>query len=136
MSDDAHPDVIRVLICDDHDAIRALLHLVVELGENMSVVGDAADGQIAIDEAERLQPDVILLDLSMPVLTGLDALPGIRRAAPDAAIVVFSGFATANVAAEMLALGAACYLQKGASPAVIIATIARVHSERVVTTRA
>ena len=60
----------------------------------MRVVGEAADGNEAIVEAIRLQPDVILLDLAMPNRSGLEALPELRRVAPNAQIVVFSGFAS------------------------------------------
>ena len=81
-----------------------------------------------IAEATRLQPDVILLDLAMPNLSGLDALPELHRVAPNAQIIVFSGFASAAVADEVIALGAASYLEKGASPETIVATIAEAHA--------
>lgn len=66
---------------------------------------------------------MILLDLAMPIRSGLEALPELRRVAPDAQIIVFSGFASAAVAAQAIALGAASYLEKGAPPATIIETI-------------
>ena len=94
----------------------------------MHVVGEAADGNEVIAEAARLQPDVILLDLAMPNLSGLDALPEVHRVAPNAQIIVFSGFASAAVADEVIALGAASYLEKGASPETIVATIAEAHA--------
>lgn len=112
-----------VLICDDNDAMRTLLGVIVGTGLGMRVVGEAMDGNEAIVEAKRLQPNVILLDLAMPNLSGLEALPELRRVAPDAKIVVFSGFANATVADEVMALGAASYLEKGANPDTIIATI-------------
>ena len=87
-----------ILICDDNDALRELLRAVVDTGLGMRVVGEAADGNEVIAEAARLQPDVILLDLAMPNLSGLDALPELRRVAPNAQIIVFSGFASAAVA--------------------------------------
>ena len=112
-----------MLICDDNDALRALLRVIIDTGRSMRVVGEAADGNVAILEAARLQPNVILLDLAMPIRSGLDALPELRLAAPDAQIIVFSGFSSATVADEVLTLGAASYLEKGASPETIVATI-------------
>jgi DNA-binding NarL/FixJ family response regulator len=115
-----------VLICDDHEQVRGFLRQIVDGTPRLRVVGDASDGHEAIVEATRLQPDVILLDLAMPNLNGLEALPELRRVAPAARILVFSGFSTANVAELVLARGAAAYLEKGARPATIIATIEQV----------
>lgn len=99
--------------------MRDLLVLVVEMRQGLSVAGEAADGVEAIVEAERLQPDVILLDLSMPRLTGLDALPDILRVAPRARVIALSGFAASVVAGNVLAAGAHRYLEKGVDPQVI-----------------
>jgi DNA-binding NarL/FixJ family response regulator len=112
-----------VLICDDNDAIRTLLSAIVGDSPGMRVVGEATDGNEAIVEAIRLQPNVILLDLAMPNRNGLEAIPELRRLVPDAQIIVFSGFAGAAVAEQVLALGAAGYLEKGAHPETIVATI-------------
>jgi DNA-binding NarL/FixJ family response regulator len=115
-----------VLICDDDSSMRSLLRVVVELAPGMRTVGEAADGEIAIREASRLQPDVILLDLAMPVLSGLDALPRLRECADEAKIIVLAGFSTATVADQVHALGAATYVEKGADPDTIVAAIERV----------
>jgi DNA-binding NarL/FixJ family response regulator len=112
-----------VLICDDNAAMRTLLRAVIELTRGMRLAGEAADGEAAIREASRLQPDVILLDLVMPVLSGVEALPRLRQSAVDAKIIVLAGFSTATVADHVLALGADSYLEKGADPATIIAAI-------------
>jgi two-component system invasion response regulator UvrY len=118
-----HEPESGVLICDDNIAMRVLLGVIVGTAHGLRVAGEAADGDEAILEATRLQPDVILLDLAMPNRSGLEALPDLRCVAPDAQIVVLSGFAEATVAEEVLALGARTYLQKGADPDTIIATI-------------
>ena len=107
-------DTVGVLICDDNEAMRVLLRSVIGLRPALHVVGEAGDGDTVIVEAKRLQPDVIVLDLAMPRRTGLDAIPELRKVAPGARIIVFSGFATANVADEVIARGAARYLSKGA----------------------
>jgi DNA-binding NarL/FixJ family response regulator len=119
---DDRPDS-SVLICDDNVAMRVLLGVIIDTAAGLRVAGEAADGNEAVLEATRLQPDVILLDLAMPNRSGLEALPDLRRVAPDAQIVVLSGFASTTVAVEIYALGARTYLQKGADPDTIIATI-------------
>jgi len=107
---------IDVLICDDVDAMRMLLGAVIGLRPGLRVVGEARDGNEAISEAKRLQPDVILLDLSMPLRTGFEALPEIREAAPDARVIVLSGFLAATIETDVLTLGAALFMEKGAHP--------------------
>jgi DNA-binding NarL/FixJ family response regulator len=114
---------VSVLICDDAPAIRFLLGVVISLREGMSVIGEAADGNEAIGQAELLQPDVILLDLSMPHCTGLEALPEINRVAPAARVIVLSGFASSILEAELDGHQVAAYLQKGSDPDEILAAI-------------
>ena len=112
-----------MLICDDNDAMRSLLGVIVDTSLGMRVVGEAADGKEAVVQATRLQPNVILLDLAMPIRSGLEALPELRQVAPDARIISFSGFAGSIVAEQVIALGAVAYLEKGADPDTIVATI-------------
>ena len=115
-----------VLVCDDNASMRILLGAVVEsAASRLQGVGNAADGTVAVGEAERLQPDVILLDLAMPNRSGMEALPDLRRVAPEARIVVLSGFAATAVAEQVLTLGATSYLEKGAHPDEIVAAIDR-----------
>lgn len=121
----SNADPIGVLICDDISSIRLLLRVTIELRDGsdgkmaLHVVGEATDGNEAVSEAERLQPDVILLDLSMPHRTGLDALPDIKRVAPGAKVIVVSGFSASVMADDALARGADSYLEKGSDPDVI-----------------
>lgn len=114
---------IRVLVCDDASSVRVLLGVIFDIHPRIEVVAEAADGREAIEQASRHQPDVVLLDLAMPVMDGLDALPAIREAAPDARIIVFSGFTEGGMAGRALALGASGYLEKGAEPETITALI-------------
>jgi DNA-binding NarL/FixJ family response regulator len=104
---------LAVLICDDYEAIREALCDVIAAVPTLHVVGQAADGAEAIAEASRLQPDIILLDLAMPLLSGLEALPELRVVAPDATIIVLSGFGSAIIADQVRAAGADGYLEKG-----------------------
>ena len=112
-----------VLICDDNDAVRTLLGVIVDSSPGLHVAGYAIDGVDVLLEATRLQPDVILLDLAMPRRSGLEVLPELRTIAPKSEIIVFSGFSSSAVAEEVIALGAASYVEKGAHPDAIVAAI-------------
>jgi DNA-binding NarL/FixJ family response regulator len=81
----------------------------------MEVVGEAGDGLAGVEAVRLEQPDVVLLDLSMPVMDGLEALPRIRRLVPTAKIIVLSGFEATQMSERALAIGADGYLQKGMS---------------------
>ena len=113
----------RVLLCDDSPQIRELVRIVLELDGN-EVVSEAENGREAVDEAERLQPDVVLLDLSMPVMDGLEALPQIKRVAPQARIIVLSGFDNDRLVSQALALGADHFVPKGGDPDEIVDAVA------------
>ena len=103
----------RVLIADDSDDVRMLIRMKLELGSTCEVAGEAADGEEAVALAGELRPDLVLLDLAMPRMDGLQALPLIRDAAPDARVVVLSGFDENTLADKALAAGAVRYVEKG-----------------------
>jgi DNA-binding NarL/FixJ family response regulator len=105
---------ISVVVCDDVPELRQLARAVLEEDGEMEVVGEASDGREAIEVIERLQPDVVVLDLSMPELDGLEAIPLIHQVAPQAEICVFSGFEEGKVAEVALSLKASRYVRKGA----------------------
>lgn len=105
---------ISVVICDDVPELRQLTRVVLEQDGEIQVVGEAADGREALEVIERLQPDVVVLDLSMPELDGLEAIPIIHQVAPKAEICVFSGFEEGKVAEVALRLKASRYVRKGA----------------------
>ena len=105
---------ISVVVCDDVPELRRLAQMVLEEDGDMLVVGEAGDGREALEVIERLQPDVVVLDLSMPELDGLEAIPLIHQIAPAAEIVVFSGFEEGKVAEVALRLKASRYVRKGA----------------------
>jgi DNA-binding NarL/FixJ family response regulator len=108
------PQPIRVEIVDDTEDLRFLLRRALERG-GMEVVAEAGNGVEAIDAARDTQPDVVLLDLAMPVLDGRAALPQIHHEAPDARIIVLSGFGADLLSEELLDLGAVGYIEKGHS---------------------
>ncbi|WP_251748644.1 response regulator transcription factor [Frankia sp. AiPs1] len=103
----------RVVVVDDADGVRELLCLLLGAEPDFVVVGAAANGAEAIDEVVRTAPDLVLLDLAMPVLDGLGALPRIRRVAPHATVVIFTGFSEDALLDRVLALGADALLEKG-----------------------
>lgn len=103
----------RVVLVDDTADLRQLLRIA--LGRvGFDVVGEAGDGAAGIEVAREQEPDLVVLDLSMPVMDGLEALPHIRAACPRAAIVVLSGFGANQMTERALARGADGYIQKGA----------------------
>src|SRR5437773_4603829 len=105
----------RILLVDDHPLTRsALAGLLVQHG--FDVVGEASDGEEAIDSAERLRPDIVLLDLSMPGVDGLTALPRLREAAPDCEVVVLTASSTEENLLSAIRAGAAGYLLKTEPP--------------------
>jgi DNA-binding NarL/FixJ family response regulator len=113
----------RVLIVDDAANLRELLTVLLEVEDDFEVVGAAADGQQAIERAGELAPDVILLDLAMPVMDGLQALPALRDLVPQARIVIFSGFEHEALARSALTAGADAYIEKGTSVLQLVAQL-------------
>jgi DNA-binding NarL/FixJ family response regulator len=126
----ATPDVSRpvtaVIICDDVPELRELVRSALEADGDVRVIGEAAEGQSAVREVARLQPDVVVLDLAMPLLDGVEAIPLIRAAAPHTGIVVFSGLEEEKAAPTVLRLFAARYVQKGAPLADLVAAVREV----------
>lgn len=117
---------IRVFLCDDVQAFRTLMRYTLEEDPAVQVVGEAADGRAGVDGVAETRPDVVLLDLAMPVLDGLEAIPLMLEAAPEVKIIGLSGFTSDRMEQAMLAHGAAAYLEKGADLEVIAATVRRV----------
>ena len=106
---------MRILLVDDHPITRAALSSLLE-GHGFTVAGEAADGEEAIELARRLLPDLVLLDLSMPGLDGLSALPRIREAAPETEVVVLTASGTEENLLGAIRGGAAGYLLKSEPP--------------------
>ncbi|MGH9041732.1 MAG: EAL domain-containing protein [Acidimicrobiia bacterium] len=106
----------RVLLVDDDLSLRRLTRLVLDDDRNFEVVGEAGDGREAVALARRLHPDLVLLDLAMPGIGGLEALPMIRAVAPDARVVVLSGLEPDAFADATRRQGALAYCAKGGDP--------------------
>lgn len=104
---------IRVVIADDTPDIRLLLRAALRREGGFEVVGDAGDGAEAIRITAETQPDAIILDLAMPIVDGLQAIPQILQASPNTRILVMSAFTRSGMQAEALAAGAHAYIEKG-----------------------
>lgn len=119
----------RVVLVDDTEDLRHLMRIALRRA-GYEVVGEAGDGEAGIDVARAESPDLVVLDLSMPVMDGLEALPHIRAACPDATIAVMSGFGADRMTERALARGADGYLQKGAPLADVVARLAELLGRR------
>jgi DNA-binding NarL/FixJ family response regulator len=123
-----HAKVIRILTVDDHQLLREGIAAVIEGQDDMSVVGEAASGYEAIENFRRLRPDVTLMDLRMPEMSGIQAIATIRNEFPNARIIVLTTYAGDAQAAAALKAGAAGYLLKNLVRKDLIETIRAVHA--------
>jgi signal transduction histidine kinase len=110
----------RILLVDDEETLRQLLRMVLERSGRYEVVGEAADGHEALRLAAIEQPEIVLLDLSMPRMDGLEALPQLRHLLPEARLVVLSAFTAEGAAPAALEAGAHAYLMKGLAPSELL----------------
>jgi DNA-binding NarL/FixJ family response regulator len=107
---------IRVLIVDDHAVVREGLRSFLELQEGMTVVGEAEDGEEAVAAAEGLRPDVVVMDLVMPKVDGVEAMRRLRERVPAARVIVLTSFLDDDRLLPAMRAGAAGYLLKNAQP--------------------
>jgi len=117
--------MVRVLIADDHAMVREGLHWALEHA-GYEVVGEAADGEEAVELAEDLRPDIVLMDLSLPVLSGVAATKRIRGMAPDTSVLVLSMLSDETAVSSALGAGAQGYLVKDCTTAEIADAVGRV----------
>jgi len=114
---------IRVVIVDDHRLVRQGLESVLAAAADIAVVGQAADGRAAVDVVASAEPDVVLMDLQLPELSGLDATREILAARPDTAVLVLTMFEDDDTVHAAIAAGAVGYLLKGADGEDILAAV-------------
>ena len=103
---------LRILIADDHEVMRTGVRALVEQESGWQVCGTATNGQEAVDAARKQKPDVVILDMTMPELDGLEALREIKRALPNTEVVIFSAHHSEEVIGQLFEAGAKSYIQK------------------------
>jgi DNA-binding NarL/FixJ family response regulator len=119
--------VIRILVVDDHPVVRDGLVTVLQDQADLHVVGSVGTAEEAVALAARLQPDVVLLDLELPGMDGVAAIPRLREAAPAVRVLVFTAYDTDEQVFGAIQAGATGYLLKGADVAEIVRAIRNVH---------
>jgi two-component system, NarL family, response regulator LiaR len=118
---------IRILITDDHVVVRRGTQALLATEPEIEVVGEAKNGEEAVAKALQLQPDVILMDLEMPVMDGIEAIRRITASRPEARVLVLTSFATDDKVFPAIKAGALGYLLKDSSPDELIRAIRQVH---------
>lgn len=120
-------DAIRVLVADDHAVVRQGLRLLLDLQPDIELVGEAADGREAVDRADELVPDVIVMDVVMPGVDGVAATRTLRRRQPHVRVLALSSFSDEDRVLPALSAGAVGFLTKEAKPEELVEAIRRVH---------
>ena len=124
-------DKIRVLIAEDHGVVRMGLRALISSEPAFALAGEAVDGAEAVSKALELKPDIIVMDLLMPVKHGIEAISEIRRAWPEARILVLTSYNSTDKVVPAVRAGALGYVLKDAHPQEIIAAIKYLHSGQV-----
>lgn len=121
---------IRVFLADDHAVVRDGLRFVLESQGDISVVGDAADGRLTVREVQRLRPDVVIMDIAMPEMNGIEATQQIRDTCPSTQVVILSMHATAEHIFRALQAGAKGYLLKESAGRELVEAVRAVCASR------
>jgi DNA-binding NarL/FixJ family response regulator len=114
---------IRVLLAEDHETVRQGLKLLIDSQSDMEVVGEAANGQLAVQRAAALEPHVIVLDISMPEMNGLVATRALRKATPDVAVVALTRYSDDAYVHELMSAGASGYVLKQSASSELLQAI-------------
>ncbi|MDY6052393.1 MAG: response regulator transcription factor [Rothia sp. (in: high G+C Gram-positive bacteria)] len=120
--------MVKVLLVDDESLIRNILRDYLSSDESLEVVGEASNGKLAISQARALQPDVILMDMQMPLMDGVEATQYIHHSFPDIRILGLSTFATDRYVVDLLRAGASGYLVKDSLPEEVTSAIHTVYA--------
>lgn len=115
-----------MVVCDDQPGYRKIVSAVLDLEPGLVVVGEAANGQEAVNLARDLRPDVLVLDIAMPVLDGLEALPLIQAVSPETKVVMLTGVASDTFRDRARGGGAVLFIEKGTNIQDVVEAVARV----------
>ena len=121
---------IRVILADDHAVVRDGLRSLLESEGDIVVVGDVANGRLAVQRAQQLGPDVVVMDIAMPELNGIDAARQIREVSPSTRVVILSMYSTAEHIRHALQAGAQGYLLKESAGTEVVQAVRAVHAGR------
>ncbi|MFM9697209.1 response regulator [Streptomyces europaeiscabiei] len=121
-------EAIKVLLVDDHQVVRRGLRTFLEVQDDIEVVGEAADGAEGVARAEELRPDVVLMDVKMPGMDGVDALRKLRELANPARVLIVTSFTEQRTVVPALRAGAAGYVYKDVDPDALAGAIRSVHA--------
>ena len=113
----------KVLLADDHALFRAGLRSLMELENDIQVVGEAENGRLAVELAKTLRPEIVVMDIAMPILNGLEATRQILHEMPETKILILSGYSNGNYIDEVIDAGACGYLIKQSSPGAMLKAI-------------
>jgi len=122
------PDAITILVVDDHAVVREGLRTFLGLQDGFEIVGEAADGEEAVEQAEQLDPDVILMDLVMPNRDGVSAMQVLKERASRSRVIVLTSFLEDDRLLPALEAGAAGYLLKNSQPAELARAVRAAHA--------
>jgi DNA-binding NarL/FixJ family response regulator len=121
-------DAIKVLLVDDHQVVRRGLRTFLEVQDDIEVVGEAADGAEGVARAEELKPDIVLMDIKMPGMDGIDALRKLRELDNRARVLIVTSFTEQRTVIPALRAGAAGYVYKDVDPDALAGAIRSVHA--------
>jgi len=114
---------VRVILCDDHAIVRDGIARVLDAYDDIDVIGTAENGEAGVEATVRLRPDVVLMDLMMPIVDGVQATRRIVAAAPETAVVVLTSFAEQALVMEAIDAGASGFILKDAAPSELVSAI-------------
>jgi DNA-binding NarL/FixJ family response regulator len=120
----------RIVVCDDQPAFRQLVTMVLGLETGIEIVGEAADGVEAIEAVRMHTPDVLLLDVAMPNMDGLEALPFILEASPATQVVMVTAFGSESIRERAMVAGAAAFIEKGLDVTELVAQVTQICAVR------
>ena len=132
MTQPRHGRPISVVLCDDAAEVRSALHNVLALDSSIVIVGEADNGRGCLEVVGQLDPDIVVIDLSMPEMDGFEAIPALVREAPRTGIIAISGLGGDGTRETVIRLGADRYLEKGSAAAgelaAVVSELARVRA--------